>query len=173
MNRREMIAKRMEMTEDEVLFRSKLAQKSLISLACFKTAESVMLYLPIQNETATDIILKSCNAKRVYAPRVLDGGKMEAVELGAGTEKGAFGIEEPSGKAYTGDIDLYIVPGVFFSENGARVGRGKGYYDRFLKDRKGIKIGLCYDFQIDNGIRIKETDVMMDIVVTDKGVFNV
>ena len=172
MNRQEMIEKRLRMPANEVIVRSNLAQKNLVSLECFKMARRVMLYLPIQNETDTNIILSRCIAKRVFAPRVLGSGIMEAAELFNNTQKGALGIEEPIGEAYTGDIDLYVVPGVFFSENGARTGRGKGYYDRFLAGKRGIKIGLCYSFQIDNNIETKETDVAMDFVVTDEGVFN-
>ena len=171
MNRDEMIKKRLSMPEEEVLERSYLAQERLLSLECFKMAKRIMIYMPIQNEVSTERILIRSVAQRFFAPRIVRDGEMEAVELLGSTVRGTFGIEEPTGKAYCGDIDLFVVPGLFFSEKGARVGRGKGYYDNFLKGRKGIKAGLCYSFQIDNTISTKETDVPMDFVVTDKGVF--
>lgn len=173
MDRQKIIEKRIKMTADEVQTLSNLAQKNLVSLECFKMAESVMIYLPIQNEVAVDMILQCCVGKKVFAPRVIGNGIMEATELSGDTQKGKFGIDEPVGAAYTGDIDLYIVPGVFFSEKGERIGRGAGYYDRFLKGRSGVKAGLCYSFQIDSTIQTNETDVAMDFVVTDGGVFNI
>ncbi|MBQ7718439.1 MAG: 5-formyltetrahydrofolate cyclo-ligase [Clostridia bacterium] len=172
MNRQIIIEKRLKMTADEVKILSERAQKNLILLDVFSSARSVMIYFPIQNEVAVDMILDRCEGKKVFAPRVIGNGIMEAVELSGKIKKGKFGIEEPVGAAYTGGIDLYIVPGVIFSEMGDRVGRGAGYYDRFLKGRSGVKVGLCYSFQTDNTVKTNETDVAMDIVVTDEGVFN-
>ncbi|MCF0205812.1 MAG: 5-formyltetrahydrofolate cyclo-ligase, partial [Bacteroidales bacterium] len=65
------------------------------------------------------------------------------------------------------DFDLIIVPGVAFDRNGNRLGRGRGYYDRFLcKYPKVEKIGICFDFQLLEEIPTEPTDIRMDKVVS-------
>lgn len=64
-------------------------------------------------------------------------------------------------------IDLYIVPGVAFDRNGNRLGRGGGYYDRLLKNKKNIKIGLAYEIQMVAQVPHSSYDIPMDMVVTE------
>ena len=60
-----------------------------------------------------------------------------------------------------------IVPGVIFDSNNNRMGFGKGYYDRFLKDKKCYKIGICFKEQITDNLPIDDYDIKMDEVVVD------
>ncbi|MBR5758154.1 MAG: 5-formyltetrahydrofolate cyclo-ligase [Thermoguttaceae bacterium] len=87
-----------------------------------------------------------------------------------------FGIPEPS-EQYRGDperdvapetIDALIVPGLGFDARGRRLGRGAGYYDRFipLLRQDAILIGLCYDEQLIDEVPTDENDVPVDFVVT-------
>ncbi|MBN1383957.1 MAG: 5-formyltetrahydrofolate cyclo-ligase [Elusimicrobia bacterium] len=69
-----------------------------------------------------------------------------------------------------GDMDVVIVPGVVFDRKCNRVGWGKGYYDRFLRNINVTKIGLAHGFQVVNRISAKKNDVSMDFVVTEKEV---
>ena len=83
-------------------------------------------------------------------------------------ETGSFGIMEPMGEPYVGDVDVAIVPGVAFSDGGVRLGRGKGFYDRMLKSLPCYKIGLCFSFQrMDISSLAEPHDVLMDEVVSD------
>ena len=67
------------------------------------------------------------------------------------------------------NVELFIVPGVAFTQTGFRLGRGEGYYDKLLqKYPKAIKIGICHDFQILNDLPIEDRDVAMDYVFTNK-----
>ena len=86
---------------------------------------------------------------------------------------GAFHIEEPDGEDIipVENIELIIVPGVAFSRKGARVGRGKGFYDRLLADSTAVKVGVAYDFQLVDDIDIEAHDVPVDIVITDKNIY--
>ncbi len=84
---------------------------------------------------------------------------------------GAFHIEEPQGDdtADIGEIELIVVPAVAYDRRGNRVGRGKGYYDRLLRDSRATKVGVGYDFQLIEGddIDAEPHDVAVDIVITE------
>lgn len=105
--------------------------------------------------------------KAVYLPRVI-GKTLEAVPLSESFSKGPFGIMEPIGPAFDGDIDAAIIPAFAFDLHGGRLGYGGGYYDRFLDGRNIFKIGYAYDFQIVKAVPLKTHDVLMDYLVTDK-----
>ena len=75
---------------------------------------------------------------------------------------------EPVGNAYSGDIDLIIVPGVSFDEELNRLGFGKGYYDKYLASKNIFKIGICFDNQVIKLLPVNDYDIKMDLVVTDK-----
>ena len=68
--------------------------------------------------------------------------------------------------------DLVIVPGLAFSSKGERLGQGGGYYDRYLKEYKGIKIGICFSEQLNESIPADEHDIRVDYVVDESGVRN-
>ena len=79
-----------------------------------------------------------------------------------------YHILEPCGETFTqlDTIDIALVPGMSFDEKGHRLGRGKGYYDRFLvKIPHVYKIGVCFPFQKFPDIPSDEHDVMMDEVI--------
>ncbi len=85
---------------------------------------------------------------------------------------GKFGIREPKiiKKFYKSDLDLIICPGVAFDTKGNRIGFGRGYYDKFLKDIQGEIpiIGIAFDLQITKEyIPVSYTDVPMDIIITE------
>ena len=71
--------------------------------------------------------------------------------------------------AIFGPIDLVLVPGIAFTRNGGRMGRGFGFFDRFLAHRapSAIKIGIAFRFQIVESLPIESHDVELDLVVTD------
>ena len=57
---------------------------------------------------------------------------------------------------------------IAFDRKGNRMGFGKGFYDRFLMEGSGIKIGICYEFQLIDQIPISENDVPVDVVITEE-----
>ena len=68
-----------------------------------------------------------------------------------------------------GPIDVVLVPGIAFTRLGARVGRGAGFFDRFLAHRaaRAIKIGIAFTFQVVESLPVESHDVKLDIVVSD------
>lgn len=67
---------------------------------------------------------------------------------------------------------VILVPGLIFTERGERLGRGKGFYDKYLSNYQGVKIGICFSEQIEELIPTEEHDVALDYIVTDKKIIN-
>ena len=92
-----------------------------------------------------------------------------------GLKKGTFGIGESEGELYSGfgreaspseQQMIALVPGVAFDAAGRRLGRGRGYYDRFLAAHPHIyKIGVCFDFQKVPEVPADGQDVAVDEVI--------
>ena len=99
-------------------------------------------------------------------PVVADDNTLKILPYTDEQKTGAYGIGEPVGTEFIdiSTIDLVIVPGVGFTADGYRLGRGKGYYDRLLSGAKTYKIGVCYTCQIEPGIveTVEPHDVKMD-----------
>ena len=65
-------------------------------------------------------------------------------------------------------IDLHIIPGLAFTEDGLRLGHGMGHYDRYLSTDAGLRVGVCYGEQVAGELPEDEHDVRMDVVLTPK-----
>lgn len=130
----------------------------------------IMLYNAIDGEVQVSSLALLKNKRFIY-PRVEDN-ELVAVES-SDFCIGTYGILEPVGKEYTGKIDAIIVPMCAFDRNLNRLGFGKGFYDRFLKDKNCLKIGVAFSCQQTDSIQTKETDIRMDIIITEKEVLAV
>ena len=135
----------------------------------FQKAQTVMLYSSLPDEVRTTAFIEKWrNSKRVILPTVV-GDDIVPVELTPDTPfaVGDFNILEPQNRPYTGGYDLIVVPGMAFDRAGNRLGRGKGYYDRFLSQHPTVpKIGICFDFQLVGAVPTEATDIRMDEVLT-------
>ena len=163
--------------EDRFAFSERIT-RHLLAWPVFCRARSVMAYVSIGSEVDTAKLLCEVLSagKRLCLPRCVDHGEMEAVEVSDLSQliPGRFLIPEPdvSFKAASkGDIDLILVPGLLFSASGARMGRGGGYYDRFLSDYDGMTCGLAFSIQIAK-ITPKIHDVNIKILATENGIIS-
>lgn len=144
----------------------------------YKNSKSIMLYSSIKSEVRTkNILIKALEDFKIVAlPKTLDMGNMIACIVKDINELkiGAYNILEPNNCSILNkdSIDIVFVPGVAFDYKGYRLGYGAGYYDRFLKDYNGIKIGVCYSFQLINDVFPDKHDIKMDYLVTEKGIIN-
>lgn len=135
-------------------------------------AQTVLLYYSLPDEVCTHTLVDTlCQQdKMVLLPVVVGDGVME-IRRYAGRQdlcEGAYGILEPAGERFDHlqDIELAVVPGMAFDDEGHRLGRGKGYYDRFLPlIPHCYKIGVCFDFQRLPHIPVVSTDVPVDEVI--------
>ena len=131
----------------------------------------VMLYCALPDEVPTQGVMAELVAqgKTVLLPKVLDGATMElrCYQGPQDLREGAYHIMEPTGAPFTelSRIDIALIPGLAFDAQGHRLGRGKGYYDRFLSAFKGQTIGVCFDFQKVAEVPVDAHDVSVDRVV--------
>ena len=128
----------------------------------FRAARTVAVFAALPDEPATDEVLaRWASTRRVVLPRV-EGP--DALVFGA------LGILEPQGErpCPAGEIDLVVCPGVAFTADGRRLGRGRGYYDRYLGDPafRGFRVGVCYAHQLVDDLPVEPHDVRMDRVIT-------
>lgn len=136
-------------------------------------ADTLLLYSALQDEVPTQSLLDELVAqgKTVLLPRVVSDTDMELRQYTGlqDLQVGAFGILEPTGKLFTDyeKIDVAVVPGMAFDKEGHRLGRGKGYYDRFLRLLpKTYKIGICFSWQLVDNVPTDEHDILMDQIMT-------
>ena len=139
------------------------------SLPEFQQAKVVMLYYPKGHEVDLRAILQHYgDTKTLLLPVTRHNGLEVRPYLGEDhMTLGKFGVMEPDSPTYIGPIDIVLVPGVAFDDQCYRLGRGGGYYDRFLERLVGGKrIGVAFDFQILEVVPHNWLDARMDGVVS-------
>ena len=79
-----------------------------------------------------------------------------------------YDILGPSEDAAESKPDVILIPGLAFSKKGERLGRGKGFYDKYLSEYRGVKIGICFEVQLIDQIPTEIHDVHLDFIVTEE-----
>jgi 5-formyltetrahydrofolate cyclo-ligase len=168
------------MNEEQRHCKSLAACSHLAASPEFHAARVVMLYLSTPTEVDTASLALRCwqQNKTVVVPKVSwDQRRMLPVEitsLQTGMTTTGQNIREPiSGKPIPIDfIDLVVVPGLGFTPTGYRVGRGMGFYDRFLAQGEfiGVSCGLAFNEQVIDDIPVLDHDMPLSMLVTDRGI---
>ena len=158
--------------EDRILSATKIFT-TIEQNAHFEQARCIALFASMKDEVATDYALKAWRerGKRIVVPRV-EGDIMRFYDYSPDRmQTGAFGIEEPIGdtEVKVEDIDLIIVPARAFTRRGERLGRGGGFYDKYmsLSGFRAYKIGIAYGVQIFDSLPCDAHDIRVDEVVTE------
>ncbi len=169
-NLRQTIAQRKQtLTPAEKKALSLQALSELEQLLPFQTAERILLYHALPDELQTASFLEKWESKKQLFLPVVDGENLLIKPYRKGeTITGSFGITEPAGECniQPETIDLAIIPGVAYSLNGARLGRGKGFYDRLLTHLSCLCVGICFEMQLSEEIPVEPHDKPMDIIIT-------
>ncbi len=155
----------------------------------FLAARTILLYASLPDEVNTHPLLERLSTtapssaslpsipsfpatpKTILLPRVTGPAEMELRLYRSPSDltEGSFGIMEPTGPLFTDHsrIDLAIIPGMAFDRHCHRLGRGKGYYDRFLSLTPDVyKIGICFPFQMVDEVPVEPTDIAMNEVIS-------
>ena len=151
--------------------REEILHNNLFSLPEFLSASSVLLFANLPDEIDTFSLIDKCFAmgKKVFLP-VINGDDMTACEFTGEYRVGRYDIKEPvtpnSSLLTPNLIDFILVPGVAFSPNGYRLGRGKGYYDKFLSKYTNLfTVGVCFREQFFLDIPREPHDIPMSKVL--------
>src|SRR5215218_5300598 len=167
------------MTDADRHAKSVSACRCVVSSQEFDAARVVMLYLstPTEVDTAPIALRAWQDGKQVVVPKVSwDQRRILPVEISSLkdglTTTGP--VREPiAGKPIPLDlIDLVIVPGLGFTRTGYRIGRGMGFYDRFLAqpDFIGRSCGLAFEEQVLESLPVLDHDVPLSMLATDTGI---
>ncbi|WP_227764710.1 5-formyltetrahydrofolate cyclo-ligase [Zhaonella formicivorans] len=178
--RRRIMAERQALSQESVQEKSSIIARQVVALNEFKQAMTVMAYLAFRNEVDTGQIIT----------RVLAGGKRLLIPVSDRKEvkiipaeiknypgdlvPGAYGILEPKPELFCPvapeEIDLVLIPGVAFDEQGNRLGYGAGYYDRFLERLRPevLKVALAFELQITDQVYAEPHDKKVDLIITEK-----
>lgn len=180
--RKQLILKRKNLSFDEVLDKSKIIKNKLFRLKDFKQASTTLFYVSYNNEVYThEMIKEQLTGKKTIIVPIADKKNrsltLSKLENWDDLSIGAYKILEPKKESIKEvnieSIDLIIVPGVGFDENGRRIGHGKGYYDKLLKNSKyATSIGLSFECQIVKRIPTESYDIPVDKIVTEKRIIN-
>ncbi len=154
----------------------------LTSAPEFAAASCVMIFLSMPGEIDTSSIALRCwqEGKTVVVPKIISwkDARMLPVEINSlstsDLRAGVGGIREPiaGNPMPPAMIDMAIVPGLGFSLKGDRIGRGKGFYDRFLASGSflGVSAGLCFESQCIDAVPVEPHDVPVAMIVTERGI---
>jgi 5-formyltetrahydrofolate cyclo-ligase len=163
---------------------SKAIMLILRSLEEYREAETVFCYMSCGKEVSTGELISRMlsDGKRVCIPLCMEeqGDRIMLAKLykdGDELVPGSFGIPEPKAEMPTvkpEDIDLAVIPCSTCDRAGNRLGKGAGYYDRYLakEEATGIfKAALCYEDVMADEVPADEHDVVMDLVLTERGIY--
>lgn len=150
------------------LLRSVQLWCELAETAEYQRATVVMAFASMRTEVDTAGLFARLkqDGKILVLPRI-DPDEIVAVRDVDGWTTGMYGIKEPLGPPLDpATIDLVIVPGLAFTADGKRLGRGRGYYDAFLGKVNAPTIGVCFSEQILEDLPMEPHDVKLDRVMT-------
>ncbi len=169
--RKEVSRRIAELTEEAKVCASNKIRDLVVLLKEFIKARVIMVYLAKKDEVDTTPIIREAQkqGKKVVVP-VVDGDELLPCELGEELTSGPFSVLQPVEKKEVApqDLDLIIVPGRAFDLSGRRLGRGRGFYDRFLSSLpEGVPvIGICYSCQVFDSIPTGPYDKKVHHVVS-------
>ncbi len=182
--RKALVAKLLALTAEELQKRSLRICTVISNLPIYIKATVIMGYYPLKGEVdVLGLLSKALGQKKVCFP-VMDMKTkqlrvFEVQDFIHDFVKGPYGVMEPDTarcrEIPLGDIDVCLIPGVGFDRGRNRLGRGAGFYDRFLKNLKPAagKVGVGFDFQVCPDLPVDPLwDVTLDCVVTEQFVIS-
>ncbi|MCR4923197.1 MAG: 5-formyltetrahydrofolate cyclo-ligase [Lachnospiraceae bacterium] len=178
--RKEALKKRDGLLEGYILRASLLIEDKICKAVLSKNLSCIGLYASYRSEVRTDGLIKKLLAmdKRLCLPRSLKENELPILKFYQikDTEtdiiSGYKGIGEPDPKrckeVLKEEMDMIIVPGVCFGKDRSRMGYGAGFYDRYLMDFSGEKVGISFEEMVYDSIPFDERDIPLQAVVTEE-----
>lgn len=164
---------------------SQIICEKLVGLPAYQQARTIMYYVDARSEVRTRHYLPTAltQQKKIVVPWCNSIGELELFHLKTMDELalGMYRILEPQedlrhrpeNQVTVQELDLVIVPGVAFDRRGARMGHGKGYYDKLLQHARADTplIALAFECQLFPEIPVAAHDVFMDRIITELAIY--
>lgn len=176
--RESFLKKRLSFNIAEIYKNSQKICRNIKSLPQIENKKAIAAYFAVNNEPnlheVIDFFLKA--KKTVVVSAFFENlGKYKFVKLSTleNLKIGPYQIPQPS-KLVPFDsenIDLALIPGLAFSEDGLRLGYGKGVYDKLMVNINTLKIGVCFDFQVIDNFTSENHDLRVDFIITEERIF--
>lgn len=169
--RQTMRERKKQHTPDELMTLSQQVLLAVEQHPRFAESKVVCIYYSLPDEVFTHQFIEKWHTHKTILLPTVEGDDilLKPYEGASHMAKGYYNIDEPTGNALFTDfdsIDLILVPGMAFDAEGNRLGRGKGYYDRFLpKLTRSYNIGICFPFQKVERVPHEPFDKPMDEVI--------
>jgi 5-formyltetrahydrofolate cyclo-ligase len=156
-----------------------------VGLPSYVRAKTVMYYIDVRSEVRTrhDLPHALTLGKKIIVPWCNEKGELELFHLENMDELaiGMYKILEPkqelralpAKQVKAAELDLIMVPGVAFARNGARMGHGKGYYDKLLQHARldAPLVALAFECQLFPEIPTAAHDIFMDMIITEREIY--
>ena len=129
-------------------------------------------YMPLFQEVKWFLAFENSHY-HLSIPHIYDEEKMDYFEVFFSDIKlGKHGLRlQDECREIRVNPEVLLIPGLAFTKEGKRLGRGKGYFDRYLKNFKGLKIGICFEKQLFQDIPTDQYDQKVDLVITEKNIY--
>ena len=145
----------------------------------FLSSETILTYMPIRGEVDLRPLLMNFSEKRWLLPRMVLGEEGRMVfhpYEPKGLIRHSFGMDEPAPylpQVSPAEVQLVLAPGLAFDRSGWRLGYGGGYFDRFLKDFRGVSVGVVYRALLLKALPHGKHDIPVNWLVTENGLVKV
>jgi 5-formyltetrahydrofolate cyclo-ligase len=173
---------RNSLSHSDLIEKSSLIKENLFSSNEFNKAKKILFFMSLEKEVQTwDMICQSFQiGKKIHLPITVKNSPDLKIARIRDTNidfvSGAYGIKEPGNGSYdfvdSHEIDLIVVPGLAFDDQGGRLGFGKGYYDRLFANGnpKTLRFGVALDFQMVASLPQSKNDRPVHLIATEKRV---
>ncbi len=171
--RKELLKKRRQVVDKKN--KDEIICNRLINFEHYIEASQVLLFSALEDEINIDSVIADAleSGKRVALPKCLDKkGSMNFYYINSfdDLKEGFFGLKEPDvncERVTDFEASLCVVPAVCYDKKGFRLGYGRGYYDRFLKNYISKSVGLCYNELLVDDLPVEDYDIPVGSVITD------
>lgn len=159
-----------ERSQASTRIRQRLAEQPV-----WQKASSIFFYSPTASEPDLwPLVMEALHLGRQvalprYSPDTESYAPCLIADASRDLQPGRFGISEPAAHCPILDLkhlDLALVPGIGFTLDGGRLGRGQGYYDRLLAEIPGFKCGVAFDCQMAAALPLESHDIRLNCILT-------
>jgi 5-formyltetrahydrofolate cyclo-ligase len=160
--RREILAKRTSVENQADMFSQKL-----LDLIAGLEAKSVGCYISFGTEPGTAPFIDRAKSTGlvIACPKMLEDGSMIFVEHTEKTQTSKLGFIEPTGRQIS-NLDVLVMPALAVDASGQRLGRGAGYFDRYLEIHSAKTVALVYDWEFVESLPTESHDKAVDYLIT-------